>query len=110
MTVNAEALNFTRKLLAQVRKLEGDMSIRRLQVLLEVYARQPETDIQTLLEALDMSPSGMTKLLQSWSFRDAYKRKGPGYIKITPDPENLKTRIVEISGKGLRGVSALFDF
>jgi len=95
--------------LSRVHKLEGDMSIRRLETLLEVYLQQPETSIPKVIKSTGIEPSNMTKILQSWAHRNQFKKKGPGYISIKPDPMNLRTRIIEVTGHGIRAVHRLFN-
>lgn len=107
--IDQEKLAWVRAWLAHVRECEGDMSIQRLQILLEVYAQQPETTMQNLIRALDITPSHMTRMLQSWSSRTATKKAGPGYVNIYADPDNLKTRLVEITGRGVKAISRLLS-
>lgn len=102
-----EKVAWLTRFLERVSQQEGDMSIRRLQTLLEVYKRRPETSIPDILKGTTMSASHLTKTLQSWAHRNQYKKKGPGYIRISPDPMNLKTRIIEITGQGHRAVHQL---
>lgn len=96
--------------LIRIRALEGDMTLRRLQVLLEIYrAGQSGIDYQNLIKRLDIGPGNATKLIQSWSARTAQKMKGPAYAESLIDPDNMSTKRAVITERGRRAVEALFS-
>jgi DNA-binding MarR family transcriptional regulator len=103
-------LAWVRAFLRRVRELEGDMSLQRLQVLLEVAAVNDEIGLQELISRLDISPSHLTKMVQSWSHRTASKQPGPGYCDVQPDPMNLKTKLASITKRGEKRVAEMMVF
>lgn len=90
------------------RTMEGDMSIRRLEVLLFVYRRK-ETTTQEIIKRLDMIPSSVTKIVQSWSALTPDKKPGPKYLTTEADPMNLSTKVVRITPRGKKAVELLLN-
>lgn len=103
--MNATALQNS---IYRFRIMEGDMTVRRLEVLLFVY-RRGETTTQEIIRTLGMIPSSVTKIVQSWSALTRDKKQGPKYIVAEADPMNLSTKIVKITPKGKRAVELLLD-
>lgn len=83
------------------------MSIQRLNVLLGVYLESP-IDQSTLIQRAQLGSSSTSKNVASWTLLDAYKNPAPGFIRSTPDPMNLKVRVLEITPKGKTAVESLF--
>lgn len=92
-------VEFAANLLRRARMTQGDMTVRRLQALLEVALRG-ETNHQTLIEECDMSHSGLSKTIASWGRLTAYKTKGPGYLTAEIPDEDQRSRILKITPSG----------
>lgn len=96
------------RLFRRIRAVEGDMTLRRLQVLLCVYlAGDHGIELQSLSKQLDIAGGNLTKLVQSWSTRTSKREKGPDYMRAEPLPDNLSTKVVTMTEKGYRAVEVL---
>lgn len=98
-TTAKETVKTVRNFLLKTREIEGDMSVRRLLTLLEVYLHG-EIELHKLLQNLDYTSAGATKVVQSWSRLDAYKRPGPHYINIEVWDEDMRYRHITMTPKG----------
>lgn len=92
----------------RIRALEGDMTLRRLLLLLLVYKAGPDgISLANLIKSMSATPSNVTKIVQSWSHRTATREKGPGYLTAESDPMNLTNKVVRMTDRGRRATAAL---
>ncbi len=83
------------------------MTIPRLLMLHEVAIRG-EADQTSLLDYLGLTRSTASKVIASLTDLTPEKAKGPGFVTSTPDPMNLKTKIIRITPKGVATVEGMF--
>jgi DNA-binding MarR family transcriptional regulator len=101
-------LRKVQRFLTNVRRAEGDMSVQRLQVLIQGYLGE-ELDQTSLVKGADLSPSATSKHIASWTKLTAAKKPGPGYLESRPDPMNLKTRIISLTPRGREAVESILE-
>lgn len=90
------ALQFARK------KISTDITAQRLQILLAVYFNEGLSQ-RDLLQFLDMtSITALSRNIADLSRLTSRKLKGPGLLELRPDPLNLRTKHVFLTGKGRR--------
>lgn len=99
MTIDRSKLRTIQRFLLNVRQLDQDMSVQRLNVLLDI-AINGETDQGSVVRRCGLSRSGGSKNVAAWSALTSTKRKGPGLVSSTADPMNLKTRILRLTPRG----------
>lgn len=88
------------KFLKAARKnLDADMTVQRLQVLLEVALSEP-IEQGTLVRRVDQTRSAVSKNVANWTALTAKKTKGPGFMESVMDPMNLTTRTIKLTSKG----------
>lgn len=104
--MNKTEIRKLQKLLITARMQMGDMTIQRLNVLLQVYL-SGQIDQQTLVKVAQLTPSSASKNVAGWTKWDAYKKPAPGFIRSTPDPMNLKSRVLELTDAGKAAVETL---
>lgn len=96
------------RFLTRTRNDLGDMSIQRLQTLLQVYLSE-EIDQSSLIATADLSKSATSKHIASWTKLTATKTRGPGFVRSEPDPMNLKTRIIHITKEGKDALDSILS-
>lgn len=79
--------------------IDTDMTVQKLQVLIEVALSEP-LDQGTLVQKVNQTRSAVSKNVANWSALTYKKDKGPGFIRSDLDPMNLKTRILTITDRG----------
>lgn len=84
------------------------LSIPRLLVLHEVYLRG-EVDQATLVDRCGFNGSRLSKTVASLTELASDKTEGLGFINSTPDPMNLKSRILRMTPKGQEAVEMIFQ-
>ena len=94
-----EKMQFAADVLRRARMAQGDMTVRRLQTLLEVALRG-ETNHSQLIAECDMTTSGLSKTIASWGRLTAYKTKGPGFLSVEIPDEDMRSRVMRITPKG----------
>lgn len=99
--LNIGELRKIQRFLIAIRGLtDQDMTVQRLNVLLEVAIRG-EVDQGAVVKAANLRRSATSKNVASWSRLTPLKKKGPGFIEQELDPMNLRTRILKITEAGL---------
>lgn len=97
--MNRKKLREIQSFLVAVRQQEGDMSVQRLNVLLEA-ALHGAIDQSALVRSAKLSRSATSKNIASWCSLTSTKTKGPGYLTSNLDPMNLKIRRIGITEAG----------
>ncbi len=93
--------NQVRRFLKAVREVDPDVSVQKLQVLVEVMCN-PGIDQASLLQSVDQSRSAVSKNIAEWSAINSRKKPGPGFIESRIDPMNRVSRLLYPTDKGKR--------
>ncbi|MBI2399183.1 MAG: hypothetical protein HYV17_15470 [Xanthomonadales bacterium] len=90
------------KVLIAVREdIDDDCSVQKLLILMAVAeSGSPGTTQQALQERARTGRSNTSKLVADLTHLTYRKKPGPNLIRSTPDPQNLRTRIITLTEKG----------
>jgi DNA-binding MarR family transcriptional regulator len=89
------------------RRLGPDVTVQRLLILLTVYQNEGLSQGE-LLEHLDStSVPALSRNLADLSERTSRKTRGPGLLRLRPDPMNLRRKTVHLTAKGREVVAAI---
>ena len=95
-------------LLEEFRKYDADMPIQRAVVFL-VIANSPRITMEKIAKTLNIGNSSVSRNVSALSHWGWGKQPGLDWVSTEDDPEERRRKIIELTPKGQRVLTALLD-
>jgi len=93
-------------LLASIREEHGDVPIQMLETLLRIALNEGCSQ-QEVMKLTKQSKAANARNISMWTNWTRHKKIGPGLVESTPDPMELRRRIVRLTRSGQRYITEL---